>query len=414
LRRVGVSRTPALVERITSLTFGVLPAADADGALIDIWGLSIRQAAVAALLASGAGRREAARSLGVSEAVVKKRADEVYQILQVGSAAALARKVVEARTVRWLTHLSRGDLGFMDVGTEPLQLILRPGGGRIAVSDYGPFSGRPVLVSHTLMSTRPVNRSLVRALQGVGWRPIAIDRPGYGLSDEVDGAEPGQHDPYATAAEDVTLVMNALQIARFDLVVRVSAGLALAVQARMPERLGRVVLVNPGLPLSHDRRRQGPFGVAKEAYLRNPALPQVLLRALSHALTPNRFVSAMRALVRGSPPDEQAVEDPALMRDYFRAQRLFATGRLAGVLNEQLAYAHGSKPQPVSGVRDWEILVGAHDTLHDPTDMLTYWRSVLPDAGWRLAEDAGRLMAFTHPQLIVAALVGKSGASRVA
>ena len=178
MRRVRVHRLPALVSRLTSLAFGVLPDADAAAVLGDLWGLTERQAAVATLVASGASRAGAASALSVSEAVVNKEMERLHLVLQVSTGVGLARRVVEAQALRWLTEATGGDIGFVEASAEPLQFAHRSDGGRIAFSDYGPASARPVLVAHSNLNSRYVARSLLRALQAAGYRPIAIDRPG--------------------------------------------------------------------------------------------------------------------------------------------------------------------------------------------------------------------------------------------
>src|SRR6185312_9257258 len=103
---------------------------------------------------------------------------------------------------------------------EPLRMMPRADGTRIAWSDYGPASGKPVLVVHSSMTSRPVSRALVTALQAAGVRPIAIDRPGFGMSDPFPGMEPGRHDPFAVAARDVASLCRKLKIASLDVVAR--------------------------------------------------------------------------------------------------------------------------------------------------------------------------------------------------
>lgn len=94
-----------------------------------------------------------------------------------------------------------------------------------------------------------------------------------------------------------------------------------------------------------------------------------------------------------------------IARDYFHAQRMFATGRVNGYVNEQSDYLRGASPDPVPGTTEWRVLVAAHDTLHDPTAVLTFWRRIVPDARFRIVEDAGRLLAMSHPHYVVDALM---------
>lgn len=403
LARAGVRRLPALVTQLMSLAFGVLPDADASEVLGDLWGLTPRQAAIAGLVAGGASRKTAAAVLSVSEAVVRKDLERVHLMLQVSTASALSRKVVEARALRWLTEATGGQIGFADTA-EPLLLVRRPDGRRIAVSDYGPSSGRPVLVVHSSTTTRVVARGLLRALHAEGYRPIAIDRPGFGLTDEIAGLEAGAHDPFAAATDDVVRVLDHLRIDRTDLVARGAAQFVLALHQAAPGRLGRVVLVNPDPHMAASGRGVGGVNLTKQAFQRNPAVIRLLAGPLTRGVTAEGFIRRLQRDVCGSPPDEAALQDPELTRDYFRAVRTFATGRHAGIINEQVAFARGTRPPTVRGTKGWTVLVGAHDFMHDPQRVAVYWRDVLPDAELRVIADAGRFLALSHPHHVVAAL----------
>ncbi|MFC3069143.1 alpha/beta fold hydrolase [Phenylobacterium soli] len=404
MKRVGVSRLPAFVHRLTSFAFGVLPEADASAALADQWGLTRRQAAIAVLIADGLSRAMAAAALGVSEAVVKKELDQIYLLLDASTAAGLARRLAEANALRWITQATAGEIGFFDTSAEPLQFVKRPDGSRIAVSDYGPRSGKPVLVVHSSMTSRVVGRRLLRALQAAGYRPISIDRPGFGLTDEHAGKRPGEHDPFATAAEDAVRVLDQLKIRALNVVARGGAQFVLALHRQAPGRLERVVLVNPDPPTTTEGRNIGPYGALKLAYARNPAIIRLSISVIARGLNYERTTRMMQAWMEGSAADELAIRDADLVRDYFHAQRMFATGRIAGYVNEQTDFVRAPKPPPVPGTTDWRVLVAAHDTLHDPREVLAYWRDILPDATFSLVPDGGRLMALSHPEKVLAAL----------
>lgn len=404
MRRTHSSRLPAVVLKLSTLAFGVLPEENAAERLTDLWALTPRQAAIAGLVASGMARADAARAMSLSEAVVKKELDQVYQVLQVSSATALARRLVEANALHWLTRATRGDVGFVDAGAEPLQFAHRADGSRIAISDYGPASGRPVLVVHSALTTRPVSRGLIRELHRAGYRPIAIDRPGFGMSDELRAPDAGRYDPHAAAAADTVTVLDKLRVRTADVVARGAARSVLGLHALAPERLGRVVLVNPGLHAAEDTHKGGLFGLLKQAYHRNPAMIRVWVTYVARHVTYERHKGLMSRWMRGSPPDEAAIEDATIVRDYFHAQRMFATGRLSGYVAEQTEYLRGTRPAVVRGTFDWRVLVGAHDTMYEPGEVLACWRDVLPDAGFRVLDDAGRLLAMSHPHYVVEAL----------
>jgi pimeloyl-ACP methyl ester carboxylesterase/DNA-binding NarL/FixJ family response regulator len=404
MARVRAPRLAALVNKLGTLAIGVLPSEDAAEVLSEFWGLSARQAAVAALIAEGLSRSEAARALGISEALVRKEQEQVYELLQVRSTTALARKLVETRALRWFTEPSGGDIGFIESAAEPLQFVHRSDGSAIAVSDYGPASASPVLVVHSSMTSRIVARGLLRALHAAGRRPIAIDRPGFGMTDEVAGARAGRHDPYATAADDAIRVLDHLKIRSIDVVTRGGAKFVLALHGFAPERIGRVVLVNPSPHGGADSRDTGAFGAMKRGFRRSPAAVRLFAASIAGRITYDGFVDLLRRWMKGSPPDELAIQDSELVRDFFRAQRPLATGRVEGFVNEQTEFATGGKPDRVVGTKNWRVLIAVHDSLHDPDDVMAYWRDVLPDAEFRLIDDAGRLLSFSHPHYVVEAL----------
>lgn len=404
MRRAGVDRLPALVAGLASLAFGVLPQSPGVPLLEDIWGLSSRQAALAGLIAEGLPREVAARRLGMSAAAAKKELDRIYAGLGVSSAAALARTVVEAQALSCTTAATRGYVAIPHDHAEPLRMLPREDGRRIAWSDYGPISGKPVLVVHSSMTSRPVSRSLVAALQAQGCRPIAIDRPGFGMSDPIAGAESGRHDPFAAAVPDVLRVCRKLDIARIDVVARGGAQHVLALADAAPCLLDRVVLINPDPHTEEKGLRKGPLGAVKEAYFRNPRLVAMMARLISAHLTRERLVRMMERSFAGSPPDQQALRDPQVVTDYYRAVRMFAAGRVAGYVNEQIAMATAAQPMPRNGTHRWSVMIGEHDTLHDPADVRAYWRAVLPDARFVDVQGAGRLLAFVDPGRVARAL----------
>jgi len=406
MRRAGVDRLPALVASLASLAFGILPQGAGVPLLEDIWGLSPRQAALAGLIAEGLSREEAAQRIGISKAAAKKEVDRIYAGLGVSSAAALARTVVEAQALSFTTAATRSYVALVHDHAEPLRMMPRDDGTRIAWSDYGPASGKPVLIVHSSMTSRPVGRRFVKALQAEGFRPIAIDRPGFGMSDELAGKEPGGHDPFAAAVPDVLSVCRKLGVASLDIVARGGAQHVLALASAAPGLLDRVVLVNPDPHTEEQGRRSGPLGAVKEAYFRNPRLVAMMARLLAAHLTPERLTRIMERSFAGSPPDHEAVRDPQLMGDYYRAVRMFAAGRVAGYVNEQVAMATTTRPAPRHGCERWVVAIGEHDTLHDPRDVKAYWREVLPEADFIDVPDGGRLLALADPEHVVQILVG--------
>jgi len=405
-RRTGARRLPELVGLLSRLAFGLLPStSDHAPLLVDVWGLTSKQAAITLLVASGATREEAARTLGLSVAVVRKDLEQVFAALQVSSASELARTVSTMSALAALLGATRGQLGFADPRAEPLRLLPRADGTRVAWSDYGPASGRPVLVVHSSMTSRLAPSGLVAALQRASFRVLAIDRPGFGMTDPIVGLRAGEHDPFDAATDDLVALLDVLRLPNIDIVARGGAQAVLALARRAPERIGKVVLVNPDPHSGADGHRHGPLGAFKEAYLRRPELIATFARLLAGSMTRERLHRMLRQSMRGSPPDEVAADNPRIADDYWRSVRIFATGRIQGYVNEQVAMARGGKPQPMPGLSSWSVLIGAYDTMHDPDHVERYWREALPDSRFQRVDGAGRFLAMTHADQVVQALV---------
>lgn len=404
MRRVGAPRITGLIERLVRLSFGVWPEGEAGAAeLIDVWGLSPRQASLAMRIAEGLTRAEAAAASGLSEATAKKELEVVFEVMGVHSAAGLARAVTEARALALITDATQGEAQLVSDRTEPLALLRRPDGSQVAYSDYGPRSGRPVLVLHSSSNARPQPSRLVAALQAQGFRPLSLDRPGFGLTDPHPDKARGRADPFGAAVEDVRLLLDHLKLDRIDIVGRGGAQVAVAMARDAPELMGRVLLVNPDPSSASHNRRRGPMGAVQEAYLRHPDLIEGLVRLIVANLSPEQSKRIILKAVEGSPLDMATFADPRNLADYARGFRMFATGRVAGYVAEQTAMGRWTSP-PLAGAGHWRVLLSRHDFLHDPARTYAVWREILPDARIEWVEDASRLLAISHAELVARTL----------
>jgi pimeloyl-ACP methyl ester carboxylesterase/DNA-binding CsgD family transcriptional regulator len=400
MARMGARKLTALITRLVTHAFGALPADhQADDALADLWGLNARQAALAMAVAQGASRQEAARAVGISEASAKKALQDVFLAAGVANAQALARKVADAMSLSALVQATGGDIASPEA-REPLAFVVRPDGRAVAFSDYGPREGRPVLIVHTNFSSRHAPGRLVEALQRAGYRPFAIDRPGFGFTD----AAPDGEDPAEVGVEDLATVMRRLRLDQADLVVRGGFRFVRRLVDAKPELVGRVVMTSVPPQGQTTRRRTSFYFVLQSLTHSQPHLIREAAR-LSGRLFP---VSDIRRHVldalKGSPVDVAAMEDPRNFADYWRGLRMFSTGRIDGYVQEQLAQARAAPLLPLPDAAAWTIMTGAQDAMFDPAEAEAWWSTLLPGARIQRIPGAGRMLVFSHPETVVAAL----------
>lgn len=411
-RRLQLPNTPAVVRAVVAAAFGVLPKdVDSSLVLVDALNITARQAQVALLIAGGASREETARALGTSTAVVRKEMNLLFDSLGVTSAAELARLITEMQALRLFARSIDNAPGFLNPAIEPSRFSIRPNDrGIIGWSDYGPASGKPVLVVHSNWCCRAVPVPLVRALQARGWRPIAIDRPGFGVSHIGRST---RQDPYTQAIDDTLQILGELKIAAIPVVARCGAQFVHALATREPERVGPTVLVAPTPQADDKGKRFGPAGAFKEAFYRSPRLIELFYRVISAQFTFERVEQLMRSLTRGSPVDEALCDDPQFIRDRFRALRPFTCGGYLGGIHEEMIISQGGWSFAALDRPDWTILQGGIDYHNDPGEVASYWRELLPTARYEVVPDGGRFMTSSHPALIVDRLEEARGRAAV-
>lgn len=399
MERTGAKRRSALIDRVVAMAFGIVPPSGGKGRdlLRDAWGLTFRQAALAVALAQGASREEAARSVSISAAAAKKELANIFIALGVSTATELSALLSEAAALETLMQVTRGTMAISADHNEPLRFVARPSGGMIAFSDYGPRGGRPVLVLHSSSASRPAPSKLVATLQEHGFRPFAIDRPGFGLTDPIAGAD----DPFAAACDDVRAVCAHLRFKRIDLIARGAAQVAMHLAAQSPELMERVVMLAPDPSSRVSKPGWGVLGTIKVAFRSNPALIEPLARMMVATLTASNVRDLVLKTVRSSPPDVAVMNDPRNLADYYRGFQMFLSGRIAGYVREQAALVTAPDPPANPGARHWHVLIGKHDPLHDTADVEAYWRTLLPNAQFATLPDAGRFIVMSHADLVV-------------
>ena len=119
-----------------------------------------------------------------------------------------------------------------------------PDGRRLGYASYGPADGWPILFFHGTPGSRHSAYLAGLLAEARGARTIALDRPGYGLSDPHHGRE--IHD----WPDDVAIAAELLGLERFSIFGYSGGGpFALATAAAHPERVASLTIVSGMGPL---------------------------------------------------------------------------------------------------------------------------------------------------------------------
>lgn len=402
-RNVAAQNLPALVRRVMEVSFGIMPNHFGNAEELAKWlPLSERQCQICELISEGISRQATASAMRLSAAVVKKQLVQIYAVLDVDSAASLARIWSEAQALRFLARATDGPMGFYDPSIEPTRYLLRSNDQQvIAWSDYGPASGSPVLIVHSNWTCRSVPRMMVIRLQAAGWRPIAIDRPGFGKT------HPGSlsvSNPYDQAVSDTAAVLDRLKISKVAVITRRSGQFTTVLKQVLGERIGPIILTSPSSPTSKRGRRRGVVGVIKEAFYRSPQLISTYFRVVTPQLSLKRMEKLTRDICKGSLPDEQLCDDPQFIFDRFRAIRPFSTGNLEGAVIEEMQISQNLFQLEPLTTGSVVIVHGLHDNHYSLQETIDYWSDKWPNAEIMPVEDGGQFLTSSHPELLVSLL----------
>lgn len=400
MRKAGARRSPDLVRRMMDLMSGMgAPIGDVEAVLRTLFGATPAEAKAAARFAEGLTAREVAAALGVKEATVRGQLKAVFAKTGVNKAKDLVRLTVEAGALTAFTEASETVIEPVDPEGRT-RIISLPNTRRVAFVDYGPKGGRPVVIFHGYSTGRILPPNFIAALHQSGYRPLAVQRPGFGLSDPA--LTPESH--LDTQADDLLAVLDALKLRKVDVMIRdgsTAAGLAFA--TRHGGRIARGLLMNPRAPADVERDHRSLIGQVSRSMLRHPELIVPLGEMLRRQTRTDLLTKTVKRTLESAPGDRQALEDPLVLARVLRDTRGMSARTIAGWAAEMAVYAGGwSLPRAVGG-EHWTILFceGLDWPVHLPL-----WREFLPDAPIRKIPLAGFMAYYTHPAEVIDALEG--------
>jgi len=188
-------------------------------------------------------------------------------------------------------------------------LLLRDG-RRLGLAQYGRPAGEPILFFHGHPGSRLEARFAHPAAAAAGFRVVALDRPGYGLSD----VKPGR--AITDWPADVAEAADQLGISRFCVAGASGGGpYALACAWRLPGRVIRAAVISGVGPyqvagLTRGMRWQNRVGFRLAGHW--PGVARTLMRSMRRSVIshPERTVDALARAM--SPTDAEIVRRPEI------------------------------------------------------------------------------------------------------
>lgn len=266
-----------------------------------------------------------------------------------------------------------------------MDLFTLADGRRLSYREYGDPNGKPVIFSHGFSDSSLIQNADESLVANLSLRVIAADQPGVGES------SPSPKRRMVDWGKDMEELADGLGIGTF-----VSAGHsgggphALSIAYRLPERVSKVVLASPVLPLDHK-------GATK--LLRNKDLKNIVrLRRLSFVLklaykygaksTLKDIPKFMTKTAEDDPSDAGTYLDDPAQRAMF--ERSFTAGLAQngeGMFEMTMAlWNWGFDPAEVR--QPTVVFYGDKDDILDP-EMPKQLAELLPNATTRLWPGAG-------------------------
>ena len=268
--------------------------------------------------------------------------------------------------------------------------LLLPDGRRLAYREFGPTIGRPLLDFHGTPASKHnwYRGHAAAALERVGFRVFAVDRPGIGGSDP----QPGR--TLFSWAEDVGGFADALELPTFSLLgYSCGAPYAWACTVRLPDRVAGVAIVSGMVDVTHPDMAGLPprpnlqvLGLA----VQKPWLSRLVYRTMGTTakLVPGTMLRQASASM--PPADRDTIRDPDVARAFLAMlAETFAQGPAGAQVDSALvASPWGFDPADVRvPVRMWH---GDADE-NVPIDMARHLADRIPGAQLTVVPGEGHL-----------------------
>ncbi|MDO8465159.1 MAG: alpha/beta hydrolase [Gallionella sp.] len=276
------------------------------------------------------------------------------------------------------------------------QSILLPDGRRLGYAEYGAIEGSPVLFFHGAPGSRHIHADMADVATRRGIRLIAVERPGYGLSDP----QPGRS--ILDWSDDIAALTDALEIARFAIIgFSMGSVYALACACSLPERVTKVALAGTLAPLDAPGATEGLSPMVSGLYSLAQSNPDELRNTFAAvAPSPAALVEAMTASL--SEWDKNEVNKRTMEFETEYAQTL--RGGVEGVASDFVLVSK-DWDFPLDGINTEVYLWCGTADQNTPPAMTNYIVSTLPGSHAFMLPGEGHLSLYVHWEEILERLV---------
>lgn len=389
MKKTGARRSPEVVRRMVDLMCGgPAPSDDLETLLQRMFGATPAEARAAARFAAGMTARDVAADIGVKEATVRGYLKAVFIKTGVRKAKDLVRLTVETSALSTLTASAQSIVETTDPNGQ-LRIFARPDNGRrIAYIDYGPKSGRVVLVGHGASTGRSLPPRFVAQLRESGWRAIVPQRPGFGLTDVAIS------DYLDEAVEDQIMLLDHLKQSSVTVLAK-DAGAAVAIElaCRHQDRIKRLIITNPRPPNDAPRPRKGFLAAISNMLRDRPEMISILTELIRKQSSVEMIEALVKRSLMEHPADRGAIEDPDVLHHLVQDALALGSRTSEGNIAEQRIYALGWVPPATLAERGWTVCWG--DWIDNEQDQMD-WASG-HGASVRRINHAGLLATYTNP-----------------
>lgn len=290
---------------------------------------------------------------------------------------------------------------FAQKGNAPLnklrdQQITLPDGRKLGYAEYGAPDGTPVLFFHGSPGSRHIHADMADAAERLGVRLIAVDRPGYGLSDVKEGRT------MLDWADDVAALVDALGIDRFALIgFSMGTPYALACASKLPHRTRKIALAGALAPLDTPGVAKDMPPAVSSLYSLARTNPIELRNVLSTiAPTPAALLATISATASEWDKNLLAERQVEFETEYSKT---LCTG-VEGIASDMVLNSQ-SWGFPLDAVKTETHLWCGTEDCNTPPAMTTYLSSALPNSQTFMLQGAGHYAVYPHWEEILARLV---------